>query len=244
MIRIFKLWKKYGDAPPVLRDLSLHVDRGEFTFLTGPSGSGKTTLLRILLGEEKPSAGEVVVAGKNVGAMPEGQIPYLRRKIGFVFQDFKLLPHKTAYDNVALVLRISRLSPGEQRVRAVRAIRRVGLDHRMHYYPDMLSGGEQQRIAIARAVVSDPDLLLADEPTGNLDPDLSIEIMNIFKEINARGTTVLVATHDPSLMAGSTRRVIVLRSSRSPQGHEVPGADAIVQEPAGQRAREPGGIES
>jgi cell division transport system ATP-binding protein len=159
MIRVYKVWKQYGDAPPVIQNLSLHVDKGEFVFLTGPSGSGKSTLLKVLIGEEKPSSGEVVIGGKDVGAMTASQIPYLRRTIGFVFQDFKLLPHRTALENVALVLKISGLSPGEQRIRAIKAIRRVGLEHRMHYYPTMLSGGEQQRIAIARAVVNDPALL-------------------------------------------------------------------------------------
>ena len=204
------------------------MDRGEFAFLTGPSGSGKTTLLRILIGEEKPSAGQVVVAGKDVTAMNEKEVALMRRSIGFVFQDFKLLPHKTALDNVALVLRISGLSHGEQRLRAVRAIRRVGLEHRTHYYPEMLSGGEQQRIAIARAVVNDPDLLLADEPTGNLDPELTVDIMTIFRDINARGTTVVVATHDPTLMADTHRRQVLLAAGRGtevrpPVGtHEAP----------------------
>ena len=225
MIRIFKLWKQYGDAPPVLMDVSLHVDRGEFVFLTGPSGSGKTTLLRILVGEERPSAGQVVLGGKDVGSMPESKIPYLRRSVGFVFQDFKLLPNKTAFENAAIVLKISGLTPGEQRLRAVKALRRVGLEHRMHYYPAMLSGGEQQRVAIARAVVNDPELLLADEPTGNLDPDLSLEIMNIFREINARGTTVVVATHDPALIDEVKRRVIVLGASRGIRVLEVPGQE-------------------
>jgi cell division transport system ATP-binding protein len=222
MIRVYKLWKQYGDAPPVIQNLSLHVDKGEFVFLTGPSGSGKSTLLRVLIGEEKPSSGQVVIGGKDVGAMPASQLPYLRRTIGFVFQDFKLLPHRSALDNVGLVLKISGLSPGEQRIRAIKAIRRVGLEHRMHYLPAMLSGGEQQRIAIARAVVNDPALLLADEPTGNLDPALSLDILNIFREINARGTTVVVATHDPRLIGEVKRRVIYLTSSGGPkEGDEV-----------------------
>ena len=240
MIRIFKLWKQYGDAPPVIRDLSLHVDRGEFVFLTGPSGAGKTTLLRIVIGEEKPSAGQVVVAGKDIGTMADAQVPLLRRTIGFVFQDFKLLPNKTAFENVALVLRISGLTPGEQRLRAVRAIRRVGLEHRMHYYPEMLSGGEQQRIAIARAVVNDPDLLLADEPTGNLDPDLSLEIMHIFRDINTRGTTVVVATHDPTIMAHVKGRLIGLSPGRipTPEGQDRPAGprEAAVSGPGGEGA--------
>src|SRR5262245_46952081 len=158
MIRIYKLWKQYGDAPPVIKELSLHVEKGEFVFLTGPSGSGKTTLLRILMGEETPSSGQVVINGKDVSKMSAAQIPQLRRSLGFVFQDFKLLPNKSALENVSLVLKISGLSPGEQRLRAVKAVRRVGLEHRMHYMPAMLSGGEQQRIAIARAVVADPAL--------------------------------------------------------------------------------------
>src|SRR5437867_4524600 len=217
MIRIYGLWKQYGDAPPIVRDLSLHVDRGEFVFLTGPSGSGKTTLLRILIGEERPSAGQIVIAGKDVGRMRPSELPFLRRMIGFVFQDFKLLPNKTAFENVAMVLRISGLTPGEQRLRTVKAIRRVGLEHWLHTCPPMLSGGEQQRIAIARAVVNDPALLLADEPTGNLDPALSLDIMNIFREINARGTTVVVATHDPRLIGEVKRRVIFLTWTDAPE---------------------------
>jgi cell division transport system ATP-binding protein len=224
MIRVFKLWKQYGDAPPVLMDLSLHVDRGEFVFLTGPSGSGKTTLLKILIGEEEASAGQVVIAGTDMASISERQVAQMRRNLGFVFQDFKLLPDKTAFDNVALVLKISGLTPGEQRLRAIRALRRVGLEHRMHYYPEMLSGGEQQRTAIARAVVADPELLLADEPTGNLDPDLSLEIMEAFREINARGTTVVVATHDKSLIAAVGRRVINLVPARTPRPWEAPSA--------------------
>ena len=220
MIRISALWKQFGDAPPVLRDLSLHVDKGEFVFLTGPSGSGKTTLLRILMGQDTATTGQVVINGKDVATLPPSRLPYLRRTIGFVFQDFKLLPHKTAYENVALPLKISGLSPGEQRLRTVKAIRRVGLEHRLHYLPAMLSGGEQQRIAIARAVVNDPALLLADEPTGNLDPALSLDIMNLFREINARGTTVVVATHDPRLIGAVRRRVIYLTDAHAREGAE------------------------
>ena len=229
MIRIYKLWKQYGDAPPVLRDVSLHVERGEFVFLTGPSGSGKTTLLRVIMGEARPTAGQVVIGGKEVATMPASQIPLLRRSLGFVFQDFKLLTHRTALENVALVLKISGLSPGEQRLRAIKAIRRVGLEHRMHYYPPMMSGGEQQRIAIARAVVNDPALLLADEPTGNLDPALSLDIMNIFREINARGTTIVVATHDPRLIGEVKRRVIALSTSQNPVTGASPAAEVLAK---------------
>lgn len=237
MIRIYKLWKQFGDAPPLLRDLSLHVERGEFVFLTGPSGSGKTTLLRILIGEEKPTSGQVVIGGKDVATMPASQIPFLRRSLGFVFQDFKLLAHKTALENVALVMKISGLSPGEQRLRAIKAIRRVGLEHRMNDLPPRLSGGEQQRIAIARAVVNDPALLLADEPTGNLDPSLSLDIMNVFREINARGTTVVVATHDPRLIGEVKRRVIGLNST-SPFGAATTQAGDVLA-----RAFRPAGVE-
>ena len=235
MIRIYRLWKQFGDAPPLLRDLSLHVERGEFVFLTGPSGSGKTTLLRILIGEQRPTAGQVVIGGRDVAAMPASQIPFLRRSLGFVFQDFKLLPGKTALENVALVLKISGLSPGEQRLRAIKAIRRVGLEHRMNDTPAKLSGGEQQRIAIARAVVNDPTLLLADEPTGNLDPSLSLDIMNVFREINARGTTVVVATHDPRLIGEVKRRVIGLSSSASPGTPVAQAGDVLARafRPAG-----------
>jgi cell division transport system ATP-binding protein len=222
MIRLYNVQKRYDPDVAALRDISIEVERGEFVFVTGPSGAGKTTLLRLLLRQELPSAGQVIVNGRNVGALPSSKIPDLRRTIGVVFQDFKLIHRKTALENVAYVLNVAGLSRTEQRRRAYNALRSVGLNHRLGALPKVLSGGEQQRVAIARAVVNEPALLLADEPTGNLDPDLAIEIMRLFREINARGTTVVVATHDRDLIQRMQRRTIVLERGRISGSEKAP----------------------
>jgi cell division transport system ATP-binding protein len=214
MIRLYNVQKRYDPDVSALRDINLEVERGEFVFITGPSGAGKTTLLRLLLRQELPSSGQVIVNGRNVGALPPSRIPDLRRTIGVVFQDFKLIHRKTALENVAYVLNVAGLSRTEQRRKAYNALRSVGLNHRLNALPQVLSGGEQQRVAIARAVVNEPALLLADEPTGNLDPDLAVEIMRLFREINARGTTVVVATHDRDLIQRMQRRTVVLDKGR------------------------------
>jgi len=214
MIRLYNVSKKYPGDVTALKDVALEVGRGEFVFVTGPSGAGKTTLLRLLLRQELPSSGQILVNGRNVGALPSAKVPDLRRSIGVVFQDFKLISRKTALENVAYVLNVAGLSRGEQRRRAYNALRSVGLNHRLNTLPPMLSGGEQQRVAIARAVVNEPVLLLADEPTGNLDPDLAVEIMRLFREINARGTTVVVATHDRDLIQRMQRRTVLLDQGR------------------------------
>ena len=221
MIRLFNVSKRYNDVEAVA-GATLEVAKGEFVFLTGPSGAGKTTLLRMMLRQELPSTGQILVNGRNVGALPASKIPDLRRSIGVVFQDFKLIQRKTALDNVAYVLNVAGVPRSQQRKQAYEALRSVGLNHKLSAYPSALSGGEQQRVAIARAVVNEPALLLADEPTGNLDPDLAVEIMRLFREINARGTTVLVATHDRDLIERMQRRTVILE-----RGHVVAGAEPV-----------------
>jgi len=210
MIRLFDVSKRYSGSVCALNGVNLEVERGEFVFITGPSGAGKTSLLRLLMREELPSEGQILVNGRNVGALPASRVPDLRRSIGVVFQDFKLIARKTALDNVAYVLNVAGHPRGEQRRLAYNALRSVGLNHRLSTLPRLLSGGEQQRVAIARAVVNQPELLLADEPTGNLDPDLAVEIMRLFREVNAKGTTVVVATHDRDLIQRMQRRTVVL----------------------------------
>jgi cell division transport system ATP-binding protein len=210
VIETQSLAKTYGRGMYALRDLNLTIGKGEFAFLTGPSGAGKSTLLRLLLLQERPSEGEVIVGGRNLSSLKRDEVQAYRRTVGFVFQDFKLIPTKTVFENVSFVLRVLGQPVEHQRRATYQALKWVGLQHRLNALPEELSGGEQQRVAIARALVNDPHLVLADEPTGNLDPDLSLEIMNLFRDMNARGTTVLVATHDRELIKWVGRRVIHL----------------------------------
>ena len=218
MIETSHLSKVYGRGIYALRDVSLFVDKGEFVFLTGPSGAGKSTLLRLLLRQELPTEGAVRVAGRDLSKLTSSQAQAYRRAVGFVFQDFKLIPTKTVLDNVGLVPRVLGATSVQQQRRTFQVLKWLGLQHRMNAYPLELSGGEQQRVAIARALVNEPALILADEPTGNLDPDLSLEIMNLFRDINARGTTVLVATHDRELIRRVARRTITLDHGRVVEG--------------------------
>ena len=214
MIEAQHISKMYTRGVYALRDLSLRVDKGDFIFLTGPSGAGKSTLLRLLLRQDVPSEGQLVVGGRNLSTLTPNQVQAYRRQLGFVFQDFKLLPAKTVLENVAFVPRALGMPMTQQQRRTFQVLKWVGLQHRMNAFPLELSGGEQQRIAIARALVNDPLIILADEPTGNLDPDLSLEIMNLFREINARGTTVVVATHDRELIRRVGRRALTLDHGR------------------------------
>ncbi len=214
MIQMYHAEKRYEGNVYALRDISLTIERGEFVFLTGSSGAGKTTLLRMLFGADKPSTGQIIVAGRNITKMTASSVPELRRQIGVIFQDFKLLPDRSVVDNVAITLEIAGVSRREIRARAWNMLRRLGLGHRLDHRPKALSGGEQQRVAIARALVNDPPLLLADEPTGNLDPDLALDIMDIIADAHARGTTVIVATHDPSLLDRYPHRRLVLDQGR------------------------------
>jgi cell division transport system ATP-binding protein len=210
VIETHHLSKFYSRGLYALRDLTLNIDKAEFVFLTGPSGAGKSTFLRLLLLQEHPSEGEIFVNGQNLATLKRGEIQEYRRGIGFVFQDFKLIPSRTVLENISFVPEVLGVPAAQQRRRAFQVLKWVGLQHRMNAYPLDLSGGEQQRIAIARALVNDPVLVIADEPTGNLDPDLSLEIMNLFREINAGGTTVVVATHDRELIRLVGRRTITL----------------------------------
>ena len=214
MIETHHLSKLYNRGVYALRDLSLTIDKGEFMFLTGPSGAGKSTLLRLLLREELPSEGQLKVSGRDLKALGPSEVQSYRRTVGFVFQDFRLVPRFTVFQNVAFVMRVLGVAVAVQQRKTFQVLKWVGLQHRMNAHPEELSGGEQQRIAIARALVNDPQLVLADEPTGNLDPDLSLEIMNLLREVNAGGTTVLVATHDRELIRLVGRRTITLEQGR------------------------------
>ena len=213
----------YGRGLYALRDLTLKIEKGEFVFLTGPSGAGKSTLLRLLLLQERPTDGEVIVGGRNLAALSPTEVQAYRRTVGFVFQDFKLIARKTVFENVSFALRVLGQPVEQQRRRTYQVLKWVGLQHRLNAFPAELSGGEQQRVAVARALVNEPHLVLADEPTGNLDPDLSLEIMNLFRGINASGTTVLVATHDRELIKWVGRRVVQLEHGRlSGDGETAP----------------------
>jgi len=214
MIQVFHLSKEYGRYRHALSDVSFTIHKGEFVFLTGPSGAGKTTLLRLLFRDELPTEGQIIVNGRNIGVLPGSKLPFFRRTVGIVFQDFKLIGRKTVFENLAFVQNILGTPPAEQKRRAYQVLKKVGLHYRMNAYPSELSGGEQQRVAIARALVNEPQLLLADEPTGNLDPALSEEIMHLFAEINLRGTVVVIATHDVELIRRMGKRVLTLDHGR------------------------------
>src|SRR5213080_4479435 len=210
MIKCEHVTKTYKDTVVALDDANLDIGKGEFVFLVGPTGSGKSTLLRLLLKEEEPSRGEIYVAGKNIGKLSPWKVPFLRRNVGTVFQDFKLLPDKTVFQNVAFALEVIGKAKHviDQRVPEILEI--VGLGDKLSNFPNELSGGEQQRVSIARAFVSRPLILLADEPTGNLDPSTSVDIMKLLDRINQTGTTVVMATHDQSIVDTMRRRVIEL----------------------------------
>jgi cell division transport system ATP-binding protein len=219
MIQLYHIDLRYAGGVLALRDVSLAIERGEFVFLTGASGAGKTSLLRLLFGAERPSAGQILVAGRNISRLTQAQVPRLRRQTGVIFQDFKLLAERSVFDNVAVPLEIAGASRREIRARVWSMLKRLGLGHRIDHRPRALSGGEQQRVAIARALVTDPPLLLADEPTGNLDPDLALDIMDIIADAHARGTTVIVATHDPSLLERYRHRRLELSQGRLVKDH-------------------------
>jgi cell division transport system ATP-binding protein len=213
MIQLFHV-SKYYDRRPALFDINLQIDKGEFVLLMGPSGAGKTTLLKLLFCAEQPDEGQILVQQRNVARIRPREVPYLRRRMGFVFQDFRLLPKKTVFENVALPLLVQGVSSFDARRKVMEALKAAGIDHKKESRPTLLSAGEQQRVCIARAIVNSPFVLLADEPTGNMDPELSSEIIELFKTINARGTTVVVATHNRQAVEQINRRVVTLAQGR------------------------------
>ncbi len=210
MIQLHNVSLAYQKDATALQNVSLRIGRGEFVFLTGPSGAGKTTLLRLLYGALTPSRGQVLIDGQNVSRFTPSQLPYLRRTIGVVFQDFKLLPCRTVFENVAITLEVLGWDRADISKRVMHILRQMGMESKIQLTPQRLSGGEQQRVALARALVNDPKILLADEPTGNLDDANKMQILNIFKEANVKGTTVVVATHDRRLIDHAHYRTIQL----------------------------------
>jgi cell division transport system ATP-binding protein len=214
VVEFRKVTKRYDSGDLGLQDVSFEVQRGEFVFLVGSSGSGKSTLMRLLIKEHDPTSGVIRVGGKDLAAVTRSKVPYYRRNVGIVFQDFKLLPNRTVHDNVAYALQVTGCSRKEIRQKVPDILRLTGLATKLHNYPNQLSGGEQQRVAVARAFVNHPPLLLADEPTGNLDPETSIGIMQLLYRINRTGTTVMVATHDSHMVDRMRRRVIELHKGR------------------------------
>ncbi len=225
-VRMYHVSKSYMAGQYALHDVSFEVRRGEFLFLTGASGAGKTTLLELLFAAEQPSEGQILVLGRNVARLGASAIPALRRRVSVVFQDFKLLEDRTVEENVRLALDVVGTSRREARSRVFAMLKSVGLQHRRFHHPLSLSGGEQQRVALARALVNEPEILLADEPTGNLDPELTIEIMDLIVRASTRGTTVMVATHDHSLIERYGKRVLRLEDGRIVE--DIPAAGASI----------------
>jgi len=210
MVELKDVIKKYPNGTIALQNVNLKIEKGEFVFVVGQSGSGKSTIVKLLLKEEDPTEGEVFVNGYEVNEMSRKEIPFLRRSLGVVFQDFRLLPNKTVYENVAFAMQITESMPKEIRRQVPMALALVGISRKANMYPHQLSGGEQQRVALARALVNNPALLIADEPTGNLDPETSYEIMKLLCEVNHRGTTVIVATHEKAIVDELKKRVVAI----------------------------------
>ena len=213
MIEFFRVSKAFG-ANVALSDINIRIRKGEFVFITGPSGAGKTTLLRLMFGAEQPTEGRILVNGINLNRISNSKLDLLRRKMGFVFQDFKLLNRRTVFQNVALAMEVTGERIAVTRKKTHYILKAVGLTSKEQAFPLQLSGGEQQRVAIARAMINDPVILLADEPTGNLDPDVTREIMLLFRSINLRGTTVIIATHNRELLKNTEQRIIVFNKGK------------------------------
>jgi len=214
MINLFHVSKAFGRDSMALRDVTLKIEKGEFIFITGPSGAGKSTLLKVMFGAENPTDGQIIIDGRNYSRIPRLEIMRLRRRMGFVFQDFKLLPTKTVFENVAIALVVMGVEKREIKNKVLRILSYLKLQHRMNFKPLSLSGGEQQRVAIARALVKEPTIILADEPTGNLDHTLSMETIELFRDVNNRGTTVVIASHDREIIRKYGTRIIELNSGR------------------------------
>ena len=232
MIRLENVTKTYrGAGASALAEIQLQIDRGEFVFLVGSSGSGKSSLLRLMLREEKPDSGDLFVLGENLRTLPQRRVAAYRRKLGIVFQDFRLLPNKTVYQNIAFALQVIGKSRAFIETSVPDVLRLVGLEDKSSSFPAALSGGEQQRVAIARALVNRPELLLADEPTGNLDPDNSKEIMGLLSRINLSGTTIVMATHDRGIVDQMQRRVVEIKEGRIVRDAETAGYREIPSGP-------------
>jgi len=214
LIEFINVSKEYKNGVKALSNISLSINKGEFVFLVGPSGAGKSTLIKLLLKEENPTSGSIYLNGMDITSVRNRKIPYIRRNIGVVFQDFRLLPNKTVYENIAFAMEIIGAPPKEIRRNVPMVLSMVDLSSKAHCYPDELSGGEHQRVAISRAIVNNPPVLIADEPTGNLDPDTAWEIMKVLRDINRRGTTILMATHAKDIVDVMKRRVIAIESGQ------------------------------
>ncbi|MFC4737007.1 cell division ATP-binding protein FtsE [Bacillus daqingensis] len=223
MIEMKDVWKTYPNGVMAVNGLTVYIQKGEFVYVVGPSGAGKSTFIKMMYREERPTRGDIVINGQNLRLMKERHVPYLRRDIGVVFQDFKLLPSMTVFENVAFAMEVIEAGRDDIRKRVMSVLDIVRLKNKARFMPHELSGGEQQRVAIARAIVNSPAVLIADEPTGNLDPDTSWEIMHILEEINERGTTVVMATHNRSIVNNMRKRVIAIEGGRISRD-EVRGA--------------------
>ena len=220
LIRVKDVQKTYRNGVVALYDFSVNIPKGDFVFVIGASGSGKSTLIKMLYREEKPDKGEIYIGGINVAKLKNRKVYKLRRKLGVVFQDFKLLPKLTVYENVAFALEVLDMDKKEIHNKVLKTLELVGLKQKVRQYPNQLSGGEQQRVAIARAIVNNPKLLICDEPTGNLDPDTSMEIMKVLEEINNMGTTIIMATHDKEMVDRMKKRVIVIEAGKLKYDYE------------------------
>ncbi len=212
MIEFRNVSKVYNNGTEALHNINLKVEKGEFVFIVGSSGAGKSTFLKLITCEERPNEGQVLIDGQDISHIRKGKIPYVRRKMGLVFQDFRLIDHMTVYDNVAFAMRVVGASPKTIKKRVPYILGLVGLQHKAKHYPTEMSGGERQRVGLARALVNNPSMIIADEPTGNIDPALSFEIVDLLSEINRRGTTVLMVTHEHSLVKHFHKRIIQIHS--------------------------------